>query len=356
MKPYLSVVVPAFNERERIEPTLRSIDSYLRSQPYLYELIVVDDGSNDGTAEFVQLLKPSISWLQVIKLSTNIGKGGAVKEGMLVAKGEVRLFMDADGSTSIEEVAKMLHYLKEGFDVVVSSRLIEGAYKSKNQNALRETAGRIYRLLVRNLVRIDVLDPQNGFKLFSKHAAESIFPSLRIRGWSFDVEVLVLAKKMGFQIKEVPIVWMNDGRSKVRWVHMPRMLFDMLSLTSRQFLKFCAVGILNTVVDFGIYFFLSRELWTFANSVPAYKAVSYLLATFCSFVVNRYWTFAKTEPIRGSEIIRFYSTVGMGIFVNVGVQFVVATLLGVNDLLGVFIASLFTALWGFAFAKFFVFK
>ncbi len=192
---------------------------------------------------------------------------------MLASKGEVRLFMDADGSTPIEEVTKMLLYLTKGYEVVASSRLVDGAHKSKSQSVLREAVGWIYRQLVHHLVRIDVLDPQNGFKLFSRQAAEDIFPSLRIRGWSFDVEVLVLAKKMGYKIIEIPIVWTNDERSRVRFVHMPRTLFDMLSLTSQQFLKFCAVGVLNTVVDFGIYFFLSRELWTFTSSIHAYKAV-----------------------------------------------------------------------------------
>jgi dolichyl-phosphate beta-glucosyltransferase len=356
MNPYLSVIIPAFNERERIEMTLRSIDTYLCSQAYSYELIVVDDGSSDGTTKFVQAIQPPISWLKVIQLPINIGKGGAVKEGMRVAKGEARLFMDADGSTPIEEVAKLLPHLSSGFEVIVSSRVIMGARKNKSQSVPREILGWIYRQLVRHIVRIDVLDPQNGFKLFSQQSAENIFPSLRIYGWSFDVEVLVLAKKMGYKIKEVPIVWTNDERSRVRLMHIPRMFFDMLSLTSQQFLKFCVVGVLNTGVDFSIYYLLSREFWTFASSIHGDKAASYLVATLCSFVVNRYWTFTKFESINGSEIIRFYTTVGMGIFVNVGVQYIVVTLFNFNDLLGVLIASLFTALWGFAFAKFFVFK
>ena len=111
MNPHLSVVIPAFNEKDRIEPTLRSIDSYLRAQPYSYEVIVVDDGSFDGTAKFVMTLNPPISLLKVLQLPINIGKGGAVKEGMRIAKGEACLFMDADGSTPIEEVSKMLPYL-----------------------------------------------------------------------------------------------------------------------------------------------------------------------------------------------------------------------------------------------------
>lgn len=123
-----------------------------------------------------------------------------------------------------------------------------------------------------------------------------------------------------------------------------------------QFLKYCSVGVLNTLVDFTSYFLLTRVLWIFAESITVPKALSYLIATACSFLVNRFWTFEKTDKVHWSEVVRFYGTVGLGIFINVGIHYIVVTGLGVHDLLAVLVAAGGTAVWGFSFARFYVFK
>lgn len=358
MNPDLSVVIPAFNEIGRIGKTLTSIQAYVRDKRLTCEVIVVDDGSTDGTGGFVERLTADMPYVRVLRLPKNEGKGAAVKAGMLLAVGQRRLFMDADGSTDIREFDKLAPHVGQEFDVVVGSRRIEGASIKMPQHMMREMLGGIFRTLMRILVPLEIYDTQNGFKLFSTQAAQDIFGALETKGWSFDIEVLLLAGKYGYRIKEVPIVWVNDNQSRLKWTHMFRMLFDVLRLsqTTKQFLKFCLVGVLNTAVDFGVYYALTRGLWTFHHSISVYKALSYLVATLCSFVVNRHWTFAKTSHVRVSELWRFYSTVGLGIFINVGVQYIAVTIFSIHDLIGVLIATAVTAVWGFSFTKFFVFK
>lgn len=226
----LSVVIPAFNEVQRIRKTLQAIDRFFQSKEYSYEIIVVDDGSEDGTGNFVLNMQHTIKNLTLLVLPTHQGKGAAVKAGMLSAKGDAVLFMDADGSTSIEEVEKLLPYVSKGFDVIVGSRLIAGAVKKTKQNIFRELLGWLFRRLTHMLIQTNVEDTQNGFKLFSRVAAQKIFRELRTKAWSFDVETLVSAQKHHLKIKEVPIVWTNDGQSNMRFLHMIQMLIDLFRI------------------------------------------------------------------------------------------------------------------------------
>lgn len=229
MKPYLSVIIPAYNEQERITLTLQRVAAFLQQQTYSSEIIVVDDGSLDQTSEMVQSLP--IPHLSCMRLPQNKGKGAAVKAGVLAAKGQGVLYMDADNSTDIKEVEKLLPYLTEGYDVVVGSRRAKGANIQVQQNVIRTFLGGTFRFLVHTLTRTDVVDTQNGFKLFSQKSAQHIFNKLRTERWSFDVEALLLAKRGGFKIKEVPIVWVNDDRSRMRFSQMVRMLIDLLRIS-----------------------------------------------------------------------------------------------------------------------------
>lgn len=228
MNLYLSIIIPAFNEEKRISKTLDAIQQYVVRKEFASEIIVVDDGSQDGTASLVREKTKHVSNLRLVQ-SPHAGKGAAVKSGVLGAKGELRLFMDADGSTSIDELDKLLPYANQ-YDIVIGSRLAKGAVKKTRQNRLREFLGWGFRTLVYVFIATDVQDTQNGFKLFSKTAAEKIFSTLTIAGWSFDVEVLAVAKKYNLKVKEVPIVWVNDGRSKMRFSHMVQMFFDLLRI------------------------------------------------------------------------------------------------------------------------------
>lgn len=225
---YVSVIIPAYNEEKRIEKTLLSAHEYLSRQSYEYEIIVVSDGSSDGTVATVNHQLPTINNLKLIDNKENHGKGWAVKQGMLGARGDYRLFMDADNSTSMDQIEGFLPYFSQGYDVVIGSRRIKGANIAVKQAWIRDFLGGVFGLIVHMLVPLGVTDSQAGFKVFSKKATEAIFPKQTIFRWAFDVEILAIARKMGFKIKEMPIKWVNDAESKVKVGGMIKMLFEVL--------------------------------------------------------------------------------------------------------------------------------
>lgn len=214
-KPYLSVIIPAYNEAERITNTLFDIDKYLSQADYSYEIIVVNDASKDNTAVVVDKLIPVIKNLRLIDNTENKGKGGVVAQGMLNAKGNIRLFMDADNSTEIEDFAKLQPFFKDGYKVVIGSRAISGASVELYQPLLRRILGKMGNLFIRIMAVSGVKDTQCGFKAFTEDVADKIFSRLTITRWGFDVEVLAIAKLLGYRIKEVGITWVNDLRSTV---------------------------------------------------------------------------------------------------------------------------------------------
>ena len=228
----LSVIFPAYNEAKRIPKTLRFTYNYLKNQPYESEIVVVNDGSKDNTAEVVKSLAREIPIIRLIDNKDNKGKGGVVKQGMLEAKGEFRLFSDSDNSTSIEQIEGMWPYFSQGFDVVIGSRNVKGAKLDPPQPFLRKVIfGGGFKLLRKIIVGLwNIQDTQCGFKCFSAKAAEDIFTKAQKDGFIFDVEVLLLAKKMGYKIKEMPVHWINDTQSKVKLKHIFNMFFDMLKL------------------------------------------------------------------------------------------------------------------------------
>jgi len=228
---YLSVIIPAYNEERRLPKTLADVSSYLKSQSYLSEIIVVNGGSTDKTAEVVKDLESKIGNLKLIDLKVSPGKGYAVRQGILAAKGKYRVFTDADNSTSINQVEKMWPEFEKGYDIVIGSRDIKGAVLDPPQPSFRIFVGDIFRLLRQIICGLwEILDTQCGFKGFKKEAAEKILPKCRIDGFSFDPEVLLLAKKMGYKIKEIPIYWKNDLESKVKFMSMIDMLIELLKI------------------------------------------------------------------------------------------------------------------------------
>lgn len=214
-KPYLSVIIPAYNEAERITNTLFDIDKYLSQTDYSYEVIVVNDASKDNTANVVNKLCSVIKNLRLIDNTENKGKGGVVRQGMLEAKGNIRLFMDADNSTKIEDFEKLQPHFKDGFKVVIGSRAISGSSVELHQPFLRRILGKLGNLFIRIMAVSGINDTQCGFKALTEDAAERIFSRLTIFRWGFDVEVLAIAKLLGYRIKEVGITWVNDTRSTV---------------------------------------------------------------------------------------------------------------------------------------------
>lgn len=232
--PYLSVIVPAYNEEVRLAESLPRIFEYLAAQPYTSEIIVVDDGSSDRTSELATRLGAGHN-CRVLRNEPNRGKGYSIRRGMLEARGQYRVFSDADLSTPIEEIEKFWPFVNDGYAVVIGSRAVAGSDLVVRQRFYRELMGRTFNLFVQLLLVGGIRDTQCGFKLFSAEAAKAVFPRQTLTGFSFDVELLVLARKLGFQIKEAPVRWINSPASKVSaWRDSTRMFYDLLCLKFRR--------------------------------------------------------------------------------------------------------------------------
>ena len=226
---YLSVIIPCYNEEKRIGNTLKAIRDYLSKKDFQSEIIVVENGSEDKTEEVVKNLEQQIPNLKLIKRH-DFGKGFAVKEGMLEASGQFRLFTDADNSTDIKQADLLLKALNEDNDVAIGSRKIYGAQISNPQPFHRVFLGNIFQLLVSLIFPIGIKDTQNGFKMFNKKATKLIFTQQKDFYWAFDVEILALAQKMGLKIKEVPIIWNDNEKSKMNLKGMIRMLWEIITI------------------------------------------------------------------------------------------------------------------------------
>ncbi len=213
---YLSLVIPAFNEDRRIGQSLERILSFFRAQSYPFEIIVVDDGSTDRTVEVVRGFAASDPRLRVEPQPQNRGKGEAIRKGMLLAGGKYLFFSDADLSVPIEAVPDFLSRLEAGYDVAVGSRRIAGAVIEVHQPIHRELMGKVFTRLSNLILGLKLKDFTCGFKAFRRDAARELFSRQRLGGWSFDSEILYLAKSKGYRIAEVPVVWRNDEATKVR--------------------------------------------------------------------------------------------------------------------------------------------
>ncbi|HHE76873.1 MAG TPA: glycosyltransferase family 2 protein [Candidatus Parcubacteria bacterium] len=228
---FLSIIIPAYNEEKRLPKTLLDIDKYLRGQDYDYEIIVVSDGSTDKTADVVKSLIGKVKNLKLIDNKVNHGKGFVARQGLLEAEGEIRLFTDADNSTSIDQVEKIFPWIKKGFDIVIGSRDIEGAVLDPPQPFYRQFLGKAFRLFFHIVCGLwMVKDSQCGFKAFSGKAAEDILPRCRINRFAFDPEILAIGERLGYKIKEIPVRWRNDIHSKVKLSSTIKMALDLLKI------------------------------------------------------------------------------------------------------------------------------
>ena len=232
MTPRWSIVIPAFNEAQRLPPFLDRVVAYFEGRDEPYEVIVVDDGSTDGTAEIVEAKR--LGTVKVLRLQPNGGKGAAVRAGMLAARGAYRLFTDADGATPIEELKRLEPMLVAGADVVVGSRVLADPGVSVTTRPHRVAAGRIFNWLVARVGLPGVADSQCGFKAFTAPAAARLFEALSTRGFGFDVELLLRARATGYRILEVPVNWADQAGSKVGVLrHGPGMLWQILRARRR---------------------------------------------------------------------------------------------------------------------------
>ena len=215
----LSVVIPAYNEEQRLAPTVAALARFLAARPGRWEIVVVDDGSTDGTVALCRQLAARWPALRLVATAPNRGKGHAVRVGMLSARGALVLMYDADGSTPASEIPRLLAPIRSGAaSVAVGSRYVAGA-SSRSQPLWRRAWSRVVNLLVRRTLVPGVRDTQCGFKAFTAAAARDLFGRATIDGWAFDLEVLALALRLGHRVVEVGVAWTDDGRSRVRPVH-----------------------------------------------------------------------------------------------------------------------------------------
>ncbi|MCD4783660.1 MAG: glycosyltransferase family 2 protein [Candidatus Eremiobacteraeota bacterium] len=229
---YISVVIPAYNEEKRIGSTLDGIIEYFGGKNKSMEIIVVDDGSTDETAKIVNEYAEKHSFIHLIKKEKNEGKALAVKDGVLSAKGEFILFSDADLSTPINELKSLMKPIREEkAGVSIASRAILGSKVETHQPFYREFMGKFFNRLVQFLALPGVFDTQCGFKLFTREAAQDIFPRMTVTNFSFDVEILAIARARDYHIAEVPVRWINSSETKLSILRdVPRMFMGILQV------------------------------------------------------------------------------------------------------------------------------
>jgi glycosyltransferase involved in cell wall biosynthesis len=229
--PRLSVVIPTYNEAARIGRTIPALLTYLHSLGYPHELLIVDDGSTDGTPGMARQLLSGEPRARVLEEPRNRGKGHAVRVGMLAAEGQFVLFCDADLSTPPEELDKFWRWLDSGYGVVIGSRKMAGANVSRHQPAWRESLGKAFTWLTNVIATPGISDVTCGFKCFSNQAAQTLFSLSTIEDWTFDAEVLFIAQQLGYRIKEVPVSWHDEPGTKVRlWKDILRSLVGLVRI------------------------------------------------------------------------------------------------------------------------------
>ena len=228
-KPFLSLVIPVYNEAGRLSQMIQKVDAFVHQQDYEIELLIVENGSTDGTLSIAQSFAQSRTYLRIFR-ETQRGKGLAVKRGMLAAKGEYRVMCDVDFSMPIEQVNRFIPPNLRDVEVAIGSREVPGARRFE-EPAYRHLIGRIFNTMVRWLVLPGLHDTQCGFKCFRGDVAEVLFPQQTLEGMSFDTEVLFIAREKGLTIKEVPIDWYFDPDSRVRLIQDSlKMAFDLITI------------------------------------------------------------------------------------------------------------------------------
>jgi len=231
-KPFLSIVIPAYNEEGRIGKTLTKLQEYVADQNRSHEIIVVDDGSQDDTVVLVQKVAAGQNSFRLLKNDHNRGKGYAVRKGVLEARGQYIAFMDADLSTPVEEIERALHWLMNGYDMVIGSRALAESNVLVHQPAYREKGAQVFKHIYRAITGLyGIEDTQCGFKFFTRDVAHDIFSMQLVDGFMFDIEILLIAQKRGYRIKEMPVRWVNDPDSRLRLVRdTARMFRDLVAI------------------------------------------------------------------------------------------------------------------------------
>ena len=216
--PRYSIVIPAYNEGARIPATLNSVIACVRGNQWNAEIIVVNDGSSDNTAQVVREIAKSAPELRLIENPGNRGKGYSVRSGILQALGEIVMFTDADLSSPMEEADRLFAAIAGGADIAIGSRWLESSRQTHRQPLYRQVFGRCFNAVTRAIMRLPFADTQCGFKAFTRHAAQTVFQLQTIERWGFDPEILFIALKRGFRVVEVPVSWAHDERTRMSYL------------------------------------------------------------------------------------------------------------------------------------------
>jgi dolichyl-phosphate beta-glucosyltransferase len=211
----ISFIIPAYNESSRIRPTLDEVLRYTQERAWDVEILVVDDGSRDDTAQIVREYGKAHPQILLVENPGNRGKGYSVRNGMLHARGDICLFTDADLSSPISEAPKLFDAIAAGADIAIGSRWLRADLQTERQPLYRQAFGRIFNVVLRLFLGLNFADTQCGFKAFRREAAQRIFPLQKIERWGFDPEILFLARRMNFRVKEVPVVWAHSEGTRL---------------------------------------------------------------------------------------------------------------------------------------------
>lgn len=233
-KIFLSVIIPAYNEERRITDTLDEFIAYLGRQCYTYEIIIVDNRSNDNTWNLLTDYSTRYDFIKIFRNLKNMGKGYSIKRGMEKAEGKYVLFSDADMAVKPKYIQKLLNKLTEGTDMVIGSRKIKGASIETPQTWLRSKLGPLFHAIVIRFIISDFIDSICGFKGFKANAAKAICKEQTLYGYCFDVELLLIAQKNGYSIKEIPVVWNDKTGSKLSILDSPAILLEIIKLKINQ--------------------------------------------------------------------------------------------------------------------------
>ncbi|MFZ0392564.1 MAG: dolichyl-phosphate beta-glucosyltransferase [Terracidiphilus sp.] len=228
--PKYTIVIPAYNERARIVPTLEAVVACVRLHRWDAEVVVVNDGSTDNTADLVRRFALNAPEVRLMENPCNRGKGFSVRSGLLHAQGEIVMFSDADLSAPIEEAARLFDAIAGGADIAIGSRWLATSRQTHRQPMYRQIFGRCFNLLTRMVMRLPYADTQCGFKAFTRDAAQTVFQLMTIERWGFDPEILFIARKRRFRVKEVPVSWAHDARTRISYLRDGLQMLEELAI------------------------------------------------------------------------------------------------------------------------------
>ena len=235
-RPYLSLIIPAYNEAVRMRSTLETVTAYLDTLGHTYEIIAVNDGSTDDTHRFMIEGASETTALRIVSYEPNRGKGYAVRQGVFASRGEYVAFSDADLSAPIDQLSKLFGAIEKGYDIAIGSRAVKGAEIPVHQPFYRELGGKGLNLIIRLLAVPGIHDTQCGFKLFRGDVAREVFEKCFLTSWGFDVEVLYLARRLGYTIAEIPVIWSHAEGSKIRPIRAGvQLVFDIIRMRAHDY-------------------------------------------------------------------------------------------------------------------------